>query len=271
MTASEGVGGVTIAGADAATTADGSFSADAAIAPGLNPLAIVATDRAGHARKANRSILAASYLAPGAHNPHGAAMVLSDAIVAAMGEGLAGEAGDVDVAAEILARDVLSQDSRCITWPVEASQGQVQVRLDLDGADLWLNIRIPNLYVYFEGRCQGLLSTIPIGGEMGGTLDIWTRLTPSPQAGADCLTAFRHTAPQVGVGGWHFDVWGLSGPLQGWIIELFSGGKSEEAREQIRGEVGARASTMLAEKLADISVFDRSSDLELLGRPIGMH
>ncbi len=271
VTATEGVERVTVAGADAATTSDGAFTADAAIMPGLNPIAILATDRAGHTREADRAILAASYLAAGAHNPDGAAMVLTDAIVAAMGAGLASEAGDVDVAGEILARDVLSQDSRCITWPVQATQGQVQVRLDLDGADLWLNIRIPNLYVYFEGRCQGLLSTIPIGGQMGGTLDIWTRLTPNPQQGAACLTAFRHTTPQVGVGGWHFDVWGLSGPLQSWIIELFSGGKSAEAREQIRGEVGARANTMLAEKLADISVFDRSSELELLGRPLDMH
>ncbi|HUQ07622.1 MAG TPA: hypothetical protein VM261_34245 [Kofleriaceae bacterium] len=271
VTASEGVDRVTIAGADAATMSDGTFTGDTAIMPGLNPIAILATDQASHTRKANRSILSASYLPAGAHNANGAAMILSDAIVAAMGEGLAGEAGDVDVAAEILARDVLSQDSRCTTWPVEASQGTPQVNLELDGADLWLQIRIPNLYVYFEGQCQGLLSTIPIGGEMGGTLDIWTRLTPNPQPGHDCLTAFRHTAPQVNVGGWHFDVWGTSGPLQAWIVSLFSGGKSEEAREQIRSEVGTRANTMLAEKLADISVFDRTSELELLGRPLGMH
>ncbi len=73
------LGGVAFADAAAAAVAG-----DAALAPGLNPLAIVATDQAGHARKANRSILAASYLAPGAHNPHGAAMVLTDAIVAAI-------------------------------------------------------------------------------------------------------------------------------------------------------------------------------------------
>lgn len=271
VTASRGLDRVTIAGADAATMSDGSFTGDTQIMPGLNPIAILASDKAGHTRKANRSTLSAGYLAAGAHNPNGAAMVLTDAIVAAMGAGLASEAGDVDVAAEILSRDVLSQDSRCTTWPVEASQGEVQVRLDLDGSDLWLNIRIPNLYVYFEGSCQGLISTIPIGGEMGGTIDIWTKLTPDPQQGAACLTAFRHTTPQVSIGGWGFDVWGLSGPLQSWIVSLFSGGKSEEARQQLITEVGARANTMLAEKLDDISVFDRTSELELLGRPLGMH
>jgi hypothetical protein len=269
--ASEGLDRVTIAGTDAATTNDGSFTGDTPIMPGLNPIAILASDKAGHTRKANRSILSASYLAAGAHNKQGAAMVLTDAIVASMGAGLASEAGDVDVAAEILARDVLSQDSRCTTWPVEASQGDVQVNLELDGADLWLNIRIPNLYVYFEGSCQGLISTIPIGGEMGGTIDIWTKLTPAPNPNADCLTAFAHTTPQVQITGWGFDVWGLSGPLQSWIVSLFSGGKSEEARAQLTTEVGARAHTMLTEKLADISVFDRTSELELLSRPIGMH
>ncbi len=270
-TASEGLAGVTIAGTAATTAGDGSFTGSATLMPGLNPIAILASDQAGHARKANRSILAARYLADGAHNRDGAAMVLSDAIVAAMGAGLASEAGDVDVAAEIMARDVLSSDSQCTTWPVEASQGAPQVRLDLDGADLWLNIRIPNLYVYFEGQCQGLLSTIPIGGEMGGTLDIWTRLTPSPQPGHDCLTAFRHTTPEVQINGWYFDVWGTSGPLQSWLVNMFSGSKSAEAREQLRGEVGTRANTMLVEKLADITVFDRSSELELLGRPLVMH
>ncbi len=271
VTASDGVDGVTIAGTAAAVASDGSFTGDTMLAPGLNPIAILATDKAGHTRKANRSVLAASYLAAGAHNREAAALVLTDAVVAAMGAGLVEEAGDVDVAAEILARDVLSSDSQCTTWPVEASQGQVQVNLELDGADLWLNIRIPNLYVYFEGQCSGLLSTIPIGGEMGGTVDIWTRLTPNPQAGANCLTAFRHTAPQVTISPWYFDVWGLSGPLQSWLVNLFSGGKSEEARAQLRSEIGTRANTMLAQQLADISVFDRTSELELLSRPLAMH
>lgn len=270
-TASEGLDGVDVAGAPAMLGDGGAFTADAALVPGLNPIAIAARDRAGHARKANRSVLSANYLAAGAHNREAATLVLTDAVVQAMAAGLAGEAGDVDVAAEILARDVLSQDDRCTTWPVEASQGTVQVSLELDGTDLWLNIRVPNLYVYFEGRCQGLLSTIPIGGEMGGTLDVWTRLSPAPAPGADCLTAFDHTAPDVQVAGWYFDVWGLSGPLQAWLVQLFSGSKSEEAREQLRGEVAVKADTMLDEKLADISVFDRTSSLDLLGRPLAMH
>lgn len=57
-----------------------------------------------------------------------------------MGEGLAGDAADVDGAAEIMAQDVLSQDDRCTTWPVYAEQGTVAVELVRDGAELWLNI-----------------------------------------------------------------------------------------------------------------------------------
>ncbi len=270
-TASEGLDGVEVAGAPATMADGGAFTADVALAPGLNPIAIVTRDRAMHARKASRSVIAADYLAAGAHNPEGAALALTDEVVAGMAEGLAGEAGDVDVAAEILARDVLSQDSQCTTWPVDASQGTPQVDLVLDGPALWLRIRVPDLWVYFEGRCQGLLSQIPIAGEMGGTIDVWTQLTPALAPGADCLTAFAHTNPEVQIGGWYFDVWGTSGPLQGWLVQLFSGSKSAEARAQLSSEVGVKADELLDERLADISVFDRTSSLDLLGRPLSMH
>src|SRR5690606_11186121 len=69
--------------------------------------------------------------------------------------------------------------------------------------------------------------------------------------------------------GWGFDVWGTSGPLQSWIIEMFSGDKSTEARTQLAQQVGTRANELLATKLANVSVFERMSQLELLGRPLG--
>jgi hypothetical protein len=52
---------------------------------------------------------------------------------------------------------------------------------------------------------------------------------------------------------------------------MFSGEKSGEARAQIAQEVGGRADTMLAEKLANISVFDRSSEMTLLDQPVALH
>ena len=187
-----------------------------------------------------------------------------------MSDSIASYAQDVDVAGEILARDVLSQDDRCVTWPVSGHQGAVSATLVQNAGNLWLHIRVPGLYIYFEGQCQGLLSTIPIAGEMGGTIDIWTRLTALPPQGGGCLHAFDHTTPQVTVGNWGFDVWGTSGPLQAWIVDMFSGSKSAEAKSQLQTEVGARANTLLGMKLANVSVFERMSQLDLLGRPLSL-
>ncbi len=269
-TATEGLASVDIDGA--ATELDGgTFATEVPVALGLTRVNVLATDSAGHTRKGDRTVLSARYLPDGAHNPAAASLILDDAILASMGEGLAGEAGDVDVAGEIMARDILSQDDRCVTWPVQASQGTVKVDLVEDQGDLWLRIRIPNLYVYFEGSCQGLFSTIPIGGEMGGTIDVWTRLTANPSAPGQCLSSFAHTRPEVLINNWGFDVWGLGGPLQSWIVSMFSGEKSGQARSQIASEVGTRANAMLTEKLADIQVFDRTSEVELLDQSVALH
>ncbi len=267
-TATEGLASVEVGGLTS-TLDEGAFSATVPVALGLTHVTVLATDDAGHTRKGDRTLLAARFLPEGAHNPAAASLVLDDAILASMGEGLAGEAGDIDIAAEILQRDVLSQDDRCVTWPVQASQGDVAVELVEDRGDLWLRIRIPNLYVYFEGSCQGLVSTIPIGGELGGTIDVWTQL--SATSSGECLSSFAHTTPEVIVNGWGFDVWGLGGPLQNWIIQAFSGNKAEEAKQQIATEVGTRADGLLTEKLADLTVFDRTSELDLLDQSVALH
>lgn len=268
---SDGLAGVDVAGAPATVTGD-AFTADVSVMPGLTPVSIDARDVNAHVRHADRTLLSARWLPEGDHNTSAAAMVLNDEIVASMAEGLVGEAAGVDVAAEIMARDVLSQDDRCVTWPVYAEQAPVEVALVLDGTDLWLHIQIPDLYVYFEGQCQGLISTIPIAGEMGGTIDVWTQLDAlAPVEGQACVTAFAHTTPETAIAGWGFDVWGTGGPLQGWIVSLFSGSKDQEAYDQLVTEVGGRADALLDDELADLQVFDRTSALDLLGRPIAMH
>jgi hypothetical protein len=268
---SEPLAGVDVAGAPATVTGE-TFTSDVTVMPGLQVVPIVARDTAGHERRAHRSLLSARFLPEGDANPEAASLVLGDEMLAAMSGGLTGDVSSVDVAGEIMSRDILSQDERCVTWPVYAEQGEVTARLERDGGELWLNIRIPELYVYFEGECEGVLSTIPIGGEMSGTIDLWTRLDALPPAdGATCVTAFDHTAPEVEVQGWYFDVWGLGGPLQNWIIQLFSGSKSEEARQQIATEMRTRADELLTERLANISVFDNASSLDMLGRPVDLH
>jgi len=228
--ATEGLATVDVAALPAQLAGD-AFTATAPIGRGLTRVSILARDLAGHERKADRSVIAARYLAAGDHNPDAASLVLDDAILAGLADDVTAETGAIDVAGEILARPILSQDDRCVTWPVSASQGEVSVRLVEDRGDLWLRIRIPDLYVYFEGSCQGLISTIPIGGEMTGTIDVWTQISGRPPADESaCLTAFAHTRPEVEIAGWGFGVWGLGGPLQNWIVNLFAGEKSAEAR-----------------------------------------
>jgi hypothetical protein len=266
--ASEGLHDVTVGDSPVAVDDHGAFSTNVAVTPGLTHVAVLATDEAGHTRKGDRTLLAARMLPDGDYNASAANLVLTNAVLAAMSDSIASYATGVDVAGEIMARDVLSQDDRCVTWPVQAQQGTVAATLVNDHGALWLRIRVPSLYVYFEGSCRGLIAQIPIAGEMRGTLDIWTRLTPKPPTTGACLTAFDHTQPEVDISGWQFGVWGTSGPLQSWIVDLFSGDKSTQARAQLASEVGTRADQLLGMKLQNVSVYDRSSQLDLLGRPL---
>lgn len=270
-TASEGLVGVDVAGMPAVVGGDGAFTAMAPARPGLARVPILARDAAGHERKGDRTLLAARFLPDGQHAANAASIVLTDAILAAMGAGLADQAGTIDVAGEIMSRPILSQDDRCTTWPVAAHQDAISVELAQDRGNLWLHIQIPHLHVDFDGTCQGVFQQIPIAGEFGGTLDVWSQLHGTPPADGTCMTAFTHARPEVQIAGWNFDVWGTGGPLQNWIIELFEGDKATQAHDELVTQVETRADVMLGEKLAHISVFDRTSNVDLLGRPLTMH
>ncbi len=268
--ASAAIAEVDVAGMPAQLDA-GDFSAMVTTAPGLTLVPIVATDIDAHARQANRSLLEARFAPEGSANPGGASIVFTDAILAAMSSGLAGNVAAVDVAGEILAMPVLSDDGQCATWPTSASQGQVAAHLVRDHAELWLEIVVPQLDVTFDGQCQGPLRQIPLSGEMSGDLQIWTRLTPGAPGAGGCITSFQHTAPQVSVANWAFGVWGTGGPLQDWIVSAFSGDKAQQAQDQLTSQTATRADQILAQQLASISVFDKISPVSLLGRPVDLH
>src|SRR5262249_48363565 len=151
------------------------FQASVPVMPGLTRVPILATDSAGHTRKADRTLLEAPFLPDNAANAQGASLVLDNHILATMSSGL--DAGTIDVAGEIMAKQYLSQDSQCTTWPTAASQDPVQVALSETAGVLALTITVPNLDVQFGGVCQGLIQQIPIAGEMSGTLVIQTQLT----------------------------------------------------------------------------------------------
>src|SRR5215475_1099098 len=67
-TATEGLAGVTVAGQPVTVATGGGFAADVAVVPGLTRVPILATDLAGHARKGDRALLAARFLADDAPN-----------------------------------------------------------------------------------------------------------------------------------------------------------------------------------------------------------
>ncbi len=268
-TSSAGLTEVDVAGAAVTLGPGGTFATDVAVMPGLTRVPIVGKDALMHERKADRSVIAAHFLPEAEHNPAAASLVLTDAIVQAMAGDLAAQAGDVDVAGEILAKPTLSSDSQCTTWPTGATQDKTKVTLALSGATLVLHIQVPNLDVTFDGECQGPLRQIPISGEMSGTLDVTTTLTALP--GAPCVTAFAHTTPAVQVDGWQFDVWGTGGPLQDWLIQLFAQQKGPAAETELVAEVGAKADLLLTDKLKGLALLDKTSSVDLLSRPIAMH
>jgi len=264
--------GVDVAMAPASVDGAGAFTAQAAAAPGLTIVPIVASDTDAHQRRAHRTLLSARFLAEGAANVDGASVVLTDAVLTAASASLAGDVASVDVAAQILAMPILSQDSRCTTWPTGATQGHATAALSIDRSQIALAITIPGLDVTFDGECQGLVSTIPISGEFSADLQLTTRLAANaPADGSACITSFAHTAPAVNVAGWQFNVWGTGGPLQNWIIDLFSGSKSQQAEQMLAQQTAARGDQLLTQKLADVHVFDRDDMLTLLGRPVTTH
>src|SRR5262245_59057470 len=131
-TATEGLASVAVDAALVDLDGKGAFTATVPVMPGLTPVSILATDDAGHTRKGDRTLLAARFLSDTALNRDAASVVLDNAILASMSAGIASYAQSVDVAGEILARNVLSQDDRCITWPVQAHQGTPTATLVAD-------------------------------------------------------------------------------------------------------------------------------------------
>src|SRR5215813_2768776 len=103
VTASKGLASLAIAGAPVNVDASGAFADDVKVMDGVTRVPVLATDSAGNARKADRSVIAARFLPEGQPNANAASLVLTDAIVQSMAQGIASQAGDVDVAGEIMA------------------------------------------------------------------------------------------------------------------------------------------------------------------------
>jgi hypothetical protein len=266
-TASEGLSGVEVNGAPATVMPDGSFTADVPVEPGLSLVPIVARDGAtpAHARKAHRSLISASFQPEGALNPQAVAVGVTQTMVDAMAAPLATEIAGLDLAREILSRETLSADDTCTTWPTGARHGAPVLRLviDEDGA-LWLNIRVPGLRIDFNGVCSILFGMSDVTGQIATDVEIWSQV--SGPASDGCVMGLAHTEPYVELPGFDMSVTGSG--AAGWLITLFSGGREADARAQMAVEFAAQADTMIGERLAGLSLFDRSETLTLFGQEV---
>src|SRR4029079_8056133 len=109
-TATEGLASVAVNGALVDLDGRGAFAATTAVMPGLTPVPILATDEVGHTRKGDRTLLTARFLSDTELNRDAASVVLDNTILASMSAGIASYEQSVDVAGEIMSRNVLSQD-----------------------------------------------------------------------------------------------------------------------------------------------------------------
>src|SRR5262249_30955427 len=150
-----------------------------------------------HARKGDRALISAAFLPEGQMNTGAASLTLTTQMIQQAAAPLAADIASLDVAAQVMQRDTLSQDDRCTTWPTSARQQPTRFELirGTQTGNLVVHVTVPNLYVTFSGECQGLISTIPVDGYFSTTIEMYSMLTPITPAAGTCLHAFNHTAP----------------------------------------------------------------------------
>src|SRR5262249_47710126 len=181
---------------------------------------------------------------------------------------LAREIASLDVAAQVMMRDTLSQDSRCTTWPTGARQDRTRFELirGTQTGNLVVHVTVPNLVVNFSGECQGLISTIPVDGYFSTTIEMYSMITPVTPPAGDCLHAFGHGAPDVTMANWQFDVHGNG--LGGILVELFGGNQGPAARDRFQQEFTMQADTMLGMRLANVQLFNKEETMDFKGVPV---
>ncbi len=269
VTASLGAAAVKVGDADATLMPDGTFSRSVPVPAGLSMVPIVATDRAGHARSAHRSLLRARFLPEGQVNPGAARLQLTETILQQIAAPLRADVQAINVAREIMARPVLSDSNGCVTYPRYAQHQPAELDLGIapDGT-LWVTIDIPSLLIQFDGECQAVLSSAPIEGQIVTNLHVETTLGAGG-SGTTCVTGLRHSSPDVSLPGFNVDIRG-TGFLTGFLVTLMASFREGQVHDEFLQQFTTQADTLLGQKLASVSLFGGAQRMDLLGQNVSL-
>nr|MDQ3037381.1 hypothetical protein [Myxococcota bacterium] len=260
--ASERATRLSVAGIDVPLATGGAFTVSVPAAPGLVHVPIEAFDGARHTRRADRSLLVASFLEEGALSPAAASLVLSSAVVEAMAAPLQDRAAAIDIATEIRSRPTLTDDD-CVTRPTGASHGTPRLRTFIDETgSLILEITIPSLEVSFEGTCDTFLSSTDVTGEMSTHVVMRTQLWATP--GDTCAAGLEHGPVSVELTDFDLDIRGGSG-LFGLLVTLGGELREGDTADALRAEFAAEAEALLDAELGMVRVFDEVGTRALFG------
>lgn len=271
VTASHGIGPLTVAGSTVPVASDGSFAREVPITPGVTLVPIEATDAAtpAHSRQAHRSILAAEYLPEGHINPTAAALTLTNDILASLAAPLASRVAGLSIAEAIGSRPTLT-DGTCTTYPDDARHGTPTLELVVsDVGELWLVVTVPNLYVQFHGSCSALFFSTDIYGEMATDVVMRSRLTAP--AGDVCISGFDHEPPVVELAGFDLDVTGSGSLFESLLVSMLGEMREGDTADAMAEEFAAQADALLGSELMGLSVFDSTQTMSLFDTPIDVH
>ena len=259
----------TVAGDAVLPNGAGQFDADVPVTAGLNIIELEASDLSEPAneRRTNTAVLAADYLPEGELNSSAAALALTDAVVGPLAAPMQPLVRDIDVAAEILARPVLTDDGTCTTYPTSATQGTPRLRLFVgEDGGLWLEVLIPQVRIDFYGHCSTFIMDTDITGDMETEIAILSRLSAPP--GEDCLVGLDHSPAEVELRDFDLDVQGGSGLLDSLVVMIMGEISEGDSAETLREEIAVEAESMLGPELEDITIFESSEVMDLLGTPM---
>lgn len=266
VVASEGLSRLVVAGVEVPVVG-GRFAADVAAAPGLVHVPIEASDDARHTRRADRSLLVATFLEEGDLDPRAASLALTNEIVEPMAAPLQARVATIDIASEIRARPTLTDDS-CVTRPTGAHHGTPRLRTFVDATgQLVLEITIPSLEVSFVGRCDTFLTSTDVTGRMRTHVVLRTVLSAPP--GEECVAGLAHSPAQIDLVDFDLDVRGGSG-LFGLLVSLAGEMREGDTAEALRAQFAAEADALLDAELGMVRVFDESATREFFGVPVDL-
>jgi hypothetical protein len=258
---------LTVNGQATPVMADGSFSADVTLTPGIEVIETDATDDGGDVARDVRAVMSGDlqpttgYVtdAVGAHIGAGAFNVISQVAVNAV------DALDVGSLARGM-NPVYNNPGSCfgavvnvtdaqfagVTLDLTPQAGQVAVNAEVQGLDVWLDV--PYTLACFDGDDSAYVHADSI--QVSGGLGLWVDANGQIQASID--------NPQVTVQGLNLDVGGLPDAIVNLFDGYITGMIQNTAVTMIQEKVPGQVETMLTDMAG------KTFDLSLLGKNISM-